>query len=107
LRPHLLLYPWVVALVTAPPRCPPPLSDTIYLLPRSTVQAMFYLSHGVVVPPEHLACGLVRATVEPDGQVFDWQEGTQGLFTVRTVKQDCRPEYAHVAVQYHGCGVSL
>jgi hypothetical protein len=102
LRPGLLRYNVVVGRPEEPSPVAPPLSDTIYLLPRSTVQAMFYLSHGVVVPPEHLACGLVRATVEPDGQVFDWQEVTRGLFTVQSVKQHCRPEHAHVAVKYHG-----
>jgi hypothetical protein len=27
---------------------------------------------------------------------------TRELFTVRSVKQHCRPDHAHVAVRYHG-----
>ena len=34
--------------------------------------------------------------------MLDWQEVTRGLFTVRSVKQHCLPEHAHVAVKYHG-----
>jgi hypothetical protein len=57
----------------------PPLSDTIHLLPRSTVQAMFYLSHGVVVPPEHLACGLVRAYLISASDTFSTRSACSPL----------------------------
>jgi hypothetical protein len=103
LHPGLLSY--AVAVGSDDPfslTSPPPPTDTLRLVVRSTVQAMFYLAHGVLVPPEHVACGLVQVTVEPDGQVFDWQEVTRELFTVRSVKQHCRPEHAHVAVRYRG-----
>jgi hypothetical protein len=72
------------------------------LSPRSVVQALFYMAHGVLVPPEHLRAGIVTAALEPDGQVFDWQEVTTGLFTVHSAKQHYCPEHAYVAVKYRG-----
>jgi len=75
---------------------------TVNLYPRSTVQAMFYMAHGVEVPVEHYNAGIVPAAVDPDGQLFDWHQLTQGLFTVHSSKQHCRPEHAQVAVKYRG-----
>lgn len=74
----------------------------IVLEPRSTFEALIYMSHGVTVPPEHLAQGLVRQTELPDGQLFDWSELTRGVFRVQHVKQHHCPEHAYVAVQYRG-----
>jgi hypothetical protein len=79
---------------------PPPGACRVNLVTRSAGQVLFYLSHGVLVPPEHLSAGLARTTLETDGQAFDWQQVTGGLFTVHHVKQHCRPEHALVAVKY-------
>jgi hypothetical protein len=71
------------------------------IYPRSVIQASYYLSHGVDVPAEHFACGLVKpSTIGGDGQPFDWQDLFQGLFTVHSVKQFRRPPCAFVAIQY-------
>src|SRR5262249_20175183 len=51
-------------------------SDKLELVTRSLIQVLFYLSHGVEVPAEHLASGVAKATLEPDGRVFDWQQVT-------------------------------
>jgi hypothetical protein len=75
-------------------------STTLNIYPRSTVQAYFYASHGVLVPPEHLARGIVAPTFEADGTVFDWQQVTAGLFTVHSCQQHHRPPHAYVAVKY-------
>jgi hypothetical protein len=72
----------------------------IVLEPRSTFEALIFMSHGVTVPPEHLEQGLVRQTALPDGQLFDWSELTRGVFQVQHVKQHHRPDHAYVAVQY-------
>jgi hypothetical protein len=72
----------------------------VNIYPRSVVQACFYVSHGIEIPAEHYACGLVRPVTLPDGQVFDWQDMFQGLFTVHAVKQFRRPDCAFVAVKY-------
>lgn len=66
---------------------------------RSLLGCMFYLSHGVDVPEEHAALGLVTRTAAAGGGAFDWGEVLDGLFRV-TVEP---PEHgAAVAVRYRG-----
>lgn len=65
---------------------------------RSLLQALYYVSHGVNVPPEHLARGLARQTLEQNQQAFDWHAVVGDLFTVYASQQ--RPSNAHTAVQY-------
>jgi hypothetical protein len=77
-------------------------SQTINLYPRSLAQASYYLSRGIEVPPEHLACGVVKPAFDPTGEVFDWQQLTAGLFTVHSVKQCRRPACSSVAIKYRG-----
>ncbi len=72
----------------------------IVLEPRSTFEALIFMSHGVTVPPDHLEQGLVRQTTLPDGQLFDWSELTRGVFQVEHVKQHHRPKHAYVAVKF-------
>ena len=83
-----------------PESLPPAPRRQIVLEPRSTFEALIYMSHGVTVPPEHLEQGLVRQTELPDGQLFNWSELTRGVFQVQHVKQHHRPEHAYVAVRY-------
>jgi hypothetical protein len=66
------------------------------------LQALYYVSHGIEIPPEHAATGLVTITRDPSGQPFDWRAITDGLFRVRSAKRDDRPPGAHVAVPYKG-----
>jgi len=75
-------------------------STSLNLFPRSAIQASYYLSHGVMVPQEHYACGVATAPVFAEGHPFDWQELFSGLFTVHSVKQFRRPECASVAVKF-------
>jgi hypothetical protein len=74
--------------------------NSLNLLPRSVIQASYYLAHGVLVPEEHLACGLAKGPLDAEGRPFDWQELFGGLFTVHSVKQHWRPACAFVAVRY-------
>ncbi len=83
-----------------PPSFPPPPRKQIVLEPRSTFEALIFMSHGVTVPPEHLEQGLVRQTELPDGHLFDWSELTRGVFQVQHVKQHHRPDHAYVAVRH-------
>ena len=103
LTPGLTVYEITVSATddTADGHDRPRPGSRLNIYPRSTAQAMFYMSYGVEVPNEHLCRGMVRPSVLPDGQVFDWQELTAGLFTVHSVKQHCRPKCAHIAVKYH------
>jgi hypothetical protein len=78
----------------------PELVDKITISPRSTVGVLQYLSHGVVVPPEHFISGVAKATIEPDGNVFDWRNVMEGLFVVYHASQHHRPHDAYVAIKY-------
>ena len=61
---------------------------------------LFYLSHNAEVPPSHRAAGLVTQTESAEGEAFDWNEVTGGLFRVRS--SSSRPSNAFVAVPYRG-----
>ena len=69
---------------------------------RSLLQALYFVSHGIDVPPEHAAAGLVTVTQDTAGGPFDWRHVTDGLFRVHSVKSAERPPNAHVAVPYKG-----
>jgi hypothetical protein len=81
---------------------PPEPLTKIHLSPRSTVQALYFMAHGVIIPPEHLDCGLVKPTFDSDGQPYDWNEVTDKLFTVHISCAHCRPPCAYAAVKYRG-----
>jgi hypothetical protein len=76
--------------------------SAIDLETRSLLQALYYVSHGVEVPSEHLTAGVVPVTREATGQPFDWTLVTSALFRVPSVRSDDRPGNAHVAVPYKG-----
>lgn len=67
---------------------------------RSSAQVYFYLANGVEVPEEHLAKGLVRLPISPDGRPFDERAITADLFTVHTCPGHKPPPFAFVAIQY-------
>jgi len=67
---------------------------------RSLLQALYYVSHGIDIPEEHLASGLVTVTRDDAGRVFEWRALLEGLFRVRAVKTLERPDRAHVAIPY-------
>ena len=69
---------------------------------RSLLQALYYVSHGIEIPPEHASRGWVTMTHDEVGRVFDWAQVTNGLFRVRHVQSEQRPPQAHVAVSYLG-----
>ena len=69
---------------------------------RSLLQALFFVSHGVAVPQDHLARGVARQTRKPDGTPFDWEPVLRGLFKVKSEQGDCGSEDSHVAVAYSG-----
>ena len=68
---------------------------------RSLLQALYYVSKGVDVPPEHMSKGLVTVTRDGAGNLYDWPQMLSGLFHVRSAKGPERPPGAQVAVQYH------
>jgi len=69
---------------------------------RSLLQVLFFISHGVEVPPAHVASGVAPQTFEPDGRVFDWSRALGGLFKVCWSEGRRPPPCAHVAIPYKG-----
>src|SRR5262249_47035697 len=70
---------------------------------RSLLQVLYFLSHGVDVPPEHIIAGKARVTIDLDGSTFDYDRVLGGLFKVQSVSvAHCkhRPPCAAVAVHY-------
>jgi len=67
---------------------------------RSLLQVLFFVSHGVDIPPSHRREGIVPQTCAYDGGVFDWQDVLGGLFRVHSCATKKPPECAYVAVKY-------
>src|SRR5712692_1194389 len=63
---------------------------------RSFLQALYYVSHGVELPAEHVAERLATVTRGASGQPFDWKLLMSDFFRVSSVKADERPPNAHV-----------
>lgn len=69
---------------------------------RSLLQTLYFVSHGVDVPRDHIARGFVTVTRDAAGREFDWSHLTDGLFRVQSSTANERPASAHVAVRYKG-----
>ncbi|MEM1109003.1 MAG: hypothetical protein AAGH99_09975 [Planctomycetota bacterium] len=72
--------------------------DTVAIVPRSLMSAMFYLSQGVDVPENDIEEGRVFTAQYANGKPVDWQKETAGLFRVRTGW--LAPSNAYVSVKY-------
>ena len=90
------------ALNPFPSTFPPEGVTSLDLETRSLLQALYYVSHGVEIPPEHAKRGLVTVTLGSDSQPFDWRLVMHDLFRVHSIqkKGNERPPSAHVCVQY-------
>ena len=82
-----------------PPGTPVGRKD-ITISTRSVLETMYYLSHAIHVPEEHLQQGLVTITLDHEGNIFDWNEMTGDLLQIFSSKH--KPECAAVAVYYNG-----
>ena len=67
---------------------------------RSLMGVLYYLSHGVEVPPAHEQAGLVTVTRTEAGDRFDWTEVTGDLLHIRWSASP--PRNAAVKVLYRG-----
>lgn len=76
--------------------------DSLDLETRSMLQTLYFVAHGVEVPPEHLAQGLAQQTLDKSGKPFNWGKITSGLFTVFHRASSERPANARVAIPYRG-----
>lgn len=77
-----------------------PDAGAIAITTRPLVSALSYLSQGIDAPSADMKAGKVRQTVRSNGSVFDWQELLQGVFHVRSSKQE--PVDASVVIFYRG-----
>jgi hypothetical protein len=69
---------------------------------RSLMGVLYYLSNGVRVPDEDIEAGLVTATTDGAGQMFQWHDLLGGLFDVHWSDDWTRPDKAAVAVHHRG-----
>ncbi len=75
-------------------------NDSLTIYTRSISSMLFYLSHNVQVPKEHIEDGLVTVTKTAEGQLFDWNQTPAGkLFRVKS--SSSYPDNAFLAVSYH------
>jgi len=72
--------------------------ETITINMRSFSGVLYFFSHAVEVPEEHLREGLVTTTLTSSGEKFDWNEVTDGMLRVHSSVK--RPKRAAVAVYY-------
>ena len=80
---------------------------TLDLETRSLLQVLFFVSHGVEVPPAHAASGVAPMTLGSDGRAFDWSQALGGLFRVCWSEGRHPPAFAHVAIPYKGYWFSI
>lgn len=69
---------------------------------RSVLEIMNYLSQAVPAPIEHINQGKVTITRDAEGNVFDWNRLTDGLFRVCVSEKRPPAGVASVAVPYEG-----
>lgn len=91
LNPDKLIFPVIVAARGGN-------ENSINLRFRSLAGVMYFLSQSVEIPEADVAAGRVTVTKDRTGQVFDWQQVTEGVMRIRSSSQP--PDNASVAVNY-------
>ena len=72
--------------------------NSINIRTRSFMGVMYFLSHAVRVPDDHVTAGRVRVTLDSSGQPFDWSAVTGELLTIEASGK--APTNSAVAVEY-------
>lgn len=67
---------------------------------RSLLGVLYFISHSVDPPREHIERGIVRVTRDHSGEPFDWNRVTGRVMNIQS--SDRRPATAYVAVRYRG-----
>ena len=91
LNPDKLIFPVIVAARGGD-------VNSINLRFRSLAGVMYFLSQSVQIPEEDVAAGRVTVTRDAAGQVFDWQQVTEGIMRIKSSPQP--PDNASVAINY-------
>ena len=103
LKPGIAKYDVTQEVLSPFPSSYPPEGVTnLDLETRSLLQALYYVSLGVEIPPEHVARGVLTMTRDKSGEIYDWSRVLTGLFRVRWAHGEERPPRAHVSVHYRG-----
>jgi hypothetical protein len=76
--------------------------DELALDTRSLMGVLYYASNGVQVPDAHLELGHATATLDADGNPFDWSQVLGEIFKVYSTDSLRRPSNAAVAVHHRG-----
>lgn len=74
--------------------------DHLAIATRSILELMYFISHAIEVPEEHIERGLAAVTYGPDGERFDWNRVTGDLIRISVSKR--RPRTSVVAARYRG-----
>lgn len=74
--------------------------NSISIITRPLLAAMNLLSTGIEIPEADVKAGKVRVTKRLNGEVFDWKEMMEFIFTVKSSKT--QPADASVSVFYRG-----
>ena len=90
------------ALNPFPSTYPPEGVTSLDLETRSMLQALYYVSLGIEIPPEHQKREMLTLTREDSGAPYDWMRVMRGLFHVSWAPEGERPAKAQVAVRYRG-----
>ena len=72
----------------------------IKIVTRPLMTSMLYLSRGVSVPPQDIENGVVKITLDKNGNPFDWRHISEDLFTIES--SSSKPQDAFLAVSYRG-----
>lgn len=72
----------------------------ISITTRSLMSIMFYLSHNVETPQEHLEKGWTKVTHDHEGHSYDWRQTPAGrIFRIQT--SSSRPDDAFISIPYN------
>jgi hypothetical protein len=74
--------------------------NAVRLVPRSLLGGMYYVSHGVEVPPVDYEIGRVPTTRDAAGEKFEWSRMLGNLLRIHHSARE--PSGAYVAVFYRG-----
>lgn len=74
--------------------------EIIKLKTRTFLGTLYYLSQAVEVPQQHIDCGLVTVTRDPEGNPINWCDIIGDAMTIRS--QYSEPDCAAVKVCYRG-----
>jgi hypothetical protein len=77
-----------------------PAPHKVYVVTRSMLGVLNYLSKGLLVPPEDVKRGVLVQTTYENGTVFDWQRVLQGMMKIH--HSSTFPSDAIVSISYRG-----